>query len=400
MEAGLVRCFILYKEDYPWDVRVEKIANTLQSNGFETYIIARNRSNKDKVDKVGALNIFRLPITKHLPKFLQFVVNLPVWFNPFWAWTLYCRTRNSVGGVLIVRDLPLAKLAIIISKINGLHAILDMAECYPEMYRSSAELGSRKLINVLLKNHKIASIYEASVIKQINHVFVMVEESRERLLRKGLPQEKITIVSNTPIVDKFKHIVHRHHQKTLRIVYVGFLSKLRGLDILVNAISSFLRKGYEKTDISLDIIGKGGEKEFLERLVVALGIEDCVRIHGWLSQEEIDKIMASANVGALTYRVCGHWNHTIPNKIFDYMLAGLPVLSTEVIPIKRIITENNCGVVCDGNNISDVVKKLESLRDPSFRETLGKNGNNAVIEKYNWKTDESRLLNVIKKSKL
>lgn len=105
--------------------------------------------------------------------------------------------------------------------------------------------------------------------------------------------------------------------------------------------------------------------------------------------------MANANVGALTYRVCGHWNHTIPNKIFDYMLAGLPVLTTEVLPIQRIINETNCGVVCRDLDPVDIADKLEYLRDSGIRQNLGENGYKAVLEKYNWKSDKAKLNEII-----
>ena len=101
--------------------------------------------------------------------------------------------------------------------------------------------------------------------------------------------------------------------------------------------------------------------------------------------------MANANVGVLTYRVCGHWNHTIPNKIFDYMLAGLPVLATEVLTIKRIIIEADCGVVCKNLNSKDVAEKLEYLKNPDVRQKLGENGYQAVFEKYNWESDSYHL---------
>merc|ERR1712146_270238 len=126
--------------------------------------------------------------------------------------------------------------------------------------------------------------------------------------------------------------------------------------------------------IRIDIIGKGAQKEELRALSKELGISESVKIHGWLDHNEVDKLMGQANVGALTYRVCGHWNHTIPNKIFDYMLAGLPVLATEVIPIARILRETDSGLVCKDLDPIDISEKMAVLRDARARTIMGRNG--------------------------
>jgi glycosyltransferase involved in cell wall biosynthesis len=167
------------------------------------------------------------------------------------------------------------------------------------------------------------------------------------------------------------------------------------LDLLIEAVANYTDKGNLKSSIQVDIVGKGASKEKLINLAKTLNVEESVRVHGWLPQDEVDQLMADANVGALTYRVCGHWNHTIPNKIFDYMLAGLPVLTTEVLPIQRIIEEANCGVVCRDLDPADIADKLVHLKKPEVRQAMGENGYQAVLNKYNWESDEARLNKMI-----
>ncbi|MCH8958643.1 MAG: glycosyltransferase, partial [Proteobacteria bacterium] len=132
---------------------------------------------------------------------------------------------------------------------------------------------------------------------------------------------------------------------------VGFLTKLRGLDLLIRAVDEFVRVKDGGKSIKVDIVGNGAEKENLIALVKDLAIEDIVRIHGWLEQEEVNALLKKSNVGALTYRVCSHWNHTIPNKIFDYMKAGLPIIATNVMPIARILQKTKSGIFGDEKQI-------------------------------------------------
>lgn len=388
--------FIVYKEDYPWDVRVEKLAKSLNETGNAVTIIARNLDQKPTNESTLSFQIRRVPRTQRLPRTIQKLVNLPLWFNPVWVYTILKAIKGAPKPVIMVRDLPLVRAATFIARFMPAKVVFDMAEVYPEMYQSSAEFSDRSWMDNIVKNPSIAARYEKTVLPKIDHTIVMIEESRDRLLSMGVPKEKVTIVSNTPPINKYNGHRHTHSDEALRIVYVGFLTGLRGLDLLIEAVGRYIEKGNAKSSIQVDIVGKGASKEKLTNLVKKLNIEESVRIHGWLSQEEVDQLMANANIGALTYRVCGHWNHTIPNKIFDYMLAGLPVLTTEVLPIQRIIKETNCGVVCRDLDPVDIAEKLEYLKNPDVRQELGENGYRAVVEKYNWESDEIRLNELIR----
>ncbi|SNC68260.1 Glycosyltransferase involved in cell wall bisynthesis [Marinobacter sp. es.048] len=387
--------FIVYKEDYPWDVRVEKLAKSLNEAGNAVTIIARNLDQKPTNESTPGFQIRRIPRTQRLPRVIQKLINMPLWFNPIWLYTISKAIKGAPKPVIIVRDLPLVSAATLIARFGPAKVVFDMAEVYPEMYRSSAKHSDRSWLDSIVKNPNLAARYEKAVLPKVDHTIVMIAESRDRLLAMGVPTERVSIVSNTPPIEKYNNYRHKHNGETLRIVYVGFLTELRGLDLLIEAVGHYIEKGNAKSTIQVDIVGKGACKEKLINLARKLDIEESVRVHGWLSQEDVDQLMANANVGALTYRVCGHWNHTIPNKIFDYMLAGLPVLTTEVLPIQRIIEEANCGVVCRDLDPADIAEKLDYLKTPAVRQELGENGYRAIRDKYNWENDKARLNEII-----
>ncbi|MEP4679995.1 MAG: glycosyltransferase, partial [Lentilitoribacter sp.] len=158
----------------------------------------------------------------------------------------------------------------------------------------------------------------------------------------------------------------------------------------------FLKNQTDKDCLYIDIVGKGDSFKELQTMISDAGLETNIRLHGWLEQKDVDKLMARANVGALTYRVCGHWNHTIPNKIFDYMLAGLPVLTTPVIPIKRIVKTTDCGVIASDTTPQTIARCLKELQDPNVRQNYGNNGNASIQKLFNWSQDEQRLYKACK----
>lgn len=391
-----MKILVVYKEDYPWDVRVEKIVNALNEDGHEVTIAANNTKKKSSKEKVGGNEIYRLPAMKWLPNQIAQLFKLPLWFNPFWYFLFSSLIRRKKFDLIVIRDLPLLKLAVIFKRKTGVPVIYDMAEVYPEMYRSIQQYENFSFKGWLLKNPIISERYEKDVISDVDHTLVMIEESRDRLLKMDVPAKKVSIVSNTPPLQKYNGSVMQHSGRALNIVYVGRLTRLRGIDLLIRGVEDFLRRGNSQDTIKVDIVGTGPDKVNLQKLVSTLGLEACVNIHGWLEQDDVDAMMMAANVGVVSYRVCSHWNHTIPNKIFDYMLAGIPVLSTPVTTIGRIVRAHECGIVCSSELPGDIGKALEELTDPNLRQELGQRGRQAVIDQFNWEQEKKTLRRVVR----
>lgn len=383
-------CFV-YKEDYPWDVRVEKITKSFHDRGDNVELVCRNLGQRETNDLIEGIHVHRLPKFNLLPRFIRLLLNAPVFFNPFWLYLLFNIVRKTQSDLIIVRDLPLMMAGIIVGKLTGAKVIFDMAECYPEMYRSSMESVKTSFLMKIVKSPRLAAFYEKISVNWCDHVFVMIEESKARLISMGIGENKITIVSNTPIIGSSTFEPKVHYGDALSIIYVGFLTRIRGLDLLIKAVRQFVDGAEDSAQIQVNIIGEGSDKNHLARLVRDLNLENNVKIHGWLSHESAREYMSSANVGCLTYRFCGHWNHTIPNKIFDYMRAGLPVLTTNVKPISRIIESEECGLSSSDSDIDEIARNLVLLKDAGLRQRFGNNGQAAVMRQYNWSVDLERM---------
>ncbi|NUQ21724.1 MAG: glycosyltransferase, partial [Gemmatimonadaceae bacterium] len=83
---------------------------------------------------------------------------------------------------------------------------------------------------------------------------------------------------------------------------------------------------------------------------------------------------------------------TVPNKLFDYMAAGLPVVTSSAIPAARIVRETGAGEVFTARDASSLAGAIERLRAPEARTTRGEAGRRAVRERYNWERDSATLL--------
>jgi glycosyltransferase involved in cell wall biosynthesis len=97
----------------------------------------------------------------------------------------------------------------------------------------------------------------------------------------------------------------------------------------------------------------------------------------------------------MPHQKCESWDTTIPNKLFDYMAAGLPVVSSNADPCERILAQTGAGVVFRSNDADDLAAALSRMFDPTTRASLGAAGQRAIREQYNWERDASTFLDVV-----
>lgn len=195
---------IVWDGDYPWDVRVDKECDSLLDAGYSVHIVARNTKQQTRMELFRGAMIHRLP---KFPTFLPAInktLSFPFFFNPVWLWNIYKVAKKYQCSVIIVRDLPLAISGIVVSKLLYLPMLLDMAECYPELLRASNESREFSIVNFLVRNPALAEYVESYATRRSQHIFVMVEEAAQYLEKKGIDRAKTVIVSNTPVLEKFK----------------------------------------------------------------------------------------------------------------------------------------------------------------------------------------------------
>jgi glycosyltransferase involved in cell wall biosynthesis len=319
-------------------------------------------------------------------------ITFPAFVNPIWWRAAISAGRQSSAKIIIVRDLPLAPVGLLAGRHLGIPVVMDMAESYPEMIRNVWTFAPWKLRNVLLRNPWLAGLVERYVIKRLDHILVVVEESRDRLVALGVPAERITIVSNTPDAARFGSAPAPTSGEELRLSYIGLLGFSRGLEVAIRGIAQFLAAGGKAT---LEIHGTGAAEQQLRALVRKLALEETVLFRGWLDNTRVPDVLAATDVGVVPHRRCGHWDTTIPNKLFDYMASARPVLVSDAPPMRRIIERARCGLVFRDNDPGDFARALAVLSESSVRAELGANGRLAITAGMNWSEDGSRLTRTI-----
>lgn len=381
----------VWDSEYPWDVRVEKVSSAITKAGHQVDIVARNRRRDPLSERLPEAVVHRLPPWSLVGRDLDGITSFPAFFNPRWVRAIRRTSLECQSNVILVRDLPLAPTAIFVGRRLGLPVVLDMAENYPAMMRSLWETGVHRRGDWLVRNPRLVEAVERFVLPRLAHVLVVVEESRDRLVALGVPRDRITVVGNTPPLSRLADTPMRCHEagKALEVIYLGLLEEPRGVRNLIEAVVRVRANGHA---IRLTVIGSGREHESFQATAKTLGAGDTIRFLGRVENAEALRLLQSADVGVVPHLANESWNTTIPNKLFDYMAAGLAVLTSNARPAARVVNETQAGLVYQDTSITELTDALVRLTDASARRDFGASGRGAIARQYNWEADSIRML--------
>lgn len=197
------------------------------------------------------------------------------------------------------------------------------------------------------------------------------------------------IVRNYPIIEES---IPPHKlpvaERILRVIYTGGMTEARGIREIVRAMDLL-------HDLPIDLYLLGlffpatFEAEICENSGTNVHIVSqvpFVQVHGYLEQSDI---------GIVCFHPSPNHVEAMPNKLFEYMEAGLPVIASEFPLWREIIEGVGCGLLVDPCNpqaIADAIRQLAT--DPELRARMGQAGAAAVRERYSWRSEEQTLLNM------
>ncbi|HYU76881.1 MAG TPA: glycosyltransferase family 4 protein [Ktedonobacteraceae bacterium] len=217
------------------------------------------------------------------------------------------------------------------------------------------------------------------------------------VLQKRYHTPEVTLIRNVPVyraVSKSDRL--RQHLDlspgTCIALYQGLLLPSRRLDILVRA-AKFL-----EPNIVIVIMGKDfkGIKSQLEALIASEGVADRVKIIPPVpAYEEVPEWTASADIGLILYNPGYSLNVKLllPNKLFEYMMAGLPVLASQLDAIAEVIRTNDIGQILTSVDPAEVAAAINKmLADPVALSRMSRNGLVAAEQEFRWEKESPKLV--------
>jgi glycosyltransferase involved in cell wall biosynthesis len=238
--------------------------------------------------------------------------------------------------------------------------------------------------------------YEMEYCKNADKIIVVVEEAAHRLGKIGIDKRKILVVSNTLNTDSFKMPSATPDENYFTLFYAGGINRHRGLQYIIRGLK------FVKTNrkIRVWLLGSGSYVEELKRIAIDENVSEKVEFFGWKNFEEMNEMMGKADVCLIPHQKSDHTDTTIPHKLFQYMFAGKVIVTSNCLPLARIVNETKSGLVYQWDDSKDFADKLTNLINrPEELQQMTENGRKRVAEKYLWNFDSDRLIEMYKSMK-
>jgi glycosyltransferase involved in cell wall biosynthesis len=263
-------------------------------------------------------------------------------------------------------------------KSLGHRVIFDSHEDVPAQMLDKPYLNK----SLLWMLSKCLAVYESWACAKFDGVIAATPFIRDKFLRINLHTLDI---NNFPFLKELEN-ASSWAEKRREVCYIGGIAKIRGIQEVCAALALL------KSDARLNLGGLFSEPS-LENEVKSLLSWVHVKSMGFLDRNGVREVLSRSMAGLVTYLPLPNHIDAQPNKMFEYMSAGIPVIASDFPLWREIIGGNNCGLLVDPLDPTAIAKAIDYLvENPKEAQRMGENGRRAVEVRYNWESEEKKLL--------
>ena len=387
---------VLSNHSYPPDRRVEWEGRDLIRDGHQLFLMARRNPDQQAEEIVYGVHVIRVPVL-----FLGRRIVEGMFYFFFQRYFMFfhilraCRKHRI--NALHVHDLPYAFATALAGKLMRIPVVFDMHEHFTAMVRMSYESKSYRWLRPLAFLQLMPlRLEERLVCRWARKVIVVADEHIPRIEALGAARKDIVVVTNTEDSDYFANLpidesVMKDYADNFILLYVGAFSPHRGLETVIHAMPSILEK---IPNARFLLVGDGFTRRELEWLVENLGLTERVTFAGYQPFEALPTYIRHSDVCVIPHISTPQIEMTMPNKIFQFMVCGGPVLVSSTRPMMRVVRDAECGLIFEERNPASLAEEAIKLGDERLRQRLGENGKRAVADRYNWQKTVEILLHL------
>ncbi len=360
-----------------YDTRIFlKECRSLAKEGFEVYLIVAD----DKSDEIKEeVKIISLSKPQNRTERIFLVTR-----------KMFTAALRVKANLYHIHDPELLFAACILKLITKAKIVYDVHEDYPKSIMTKYWIP--KVYRVFLSSF-------VNLIERLLTFFLDAIVPVTDSIEKRFSKHKSVQIRNYPIIEQSdrKTITADHLQQNrdrlLKLIYVGGISKERGIYELLRSLEYVDYTLFLKLEIYGDFISADFKEELQK-------VKESQRVvfPGWISQEEAKQRMRESDIGFVLFHPSPNHREALPNKMFEYMLAGLPIITSNFTFWEQIVMKYQCGIMVNPLEPLEIAKAIEYLaNNPQLRYEMGLRGRKAVCDSYHWHSEEIKLINLYKK---
>lgn len=367
------RVIVSVTNDLVTDQRVNKSCLTLQKVGFDVVLVGRKLPNSPSMDKrTYACHRMKLIFKKGALFYAEYNIRL-------FFYLLFHRANCFLSN-----DLDTLLPNYLVAKIKGIQLIYDSHEYFTEV----PELVNRPKVQNIWKK------IEEYVLPKLDEM-ITVNESIADLFRKKYGIE-VNVIRNIPMRGNLPNIASK---EKLGLPRDKYLLLLQGSGINIHRGSEELLEAMEYLEnCHLVIIGSGDVVPILKQTVKTKGWEDRVTFFSRMPYQQMMAITQLADLGfTLDKNNNINYRFSLPNKLFDYIQANVPIVSSHLVEIERIITEYNIGTFIENHQVETIVQTINQVLNDKKCLADWKNNLKVAAQELCWENEEKKLITIYKR---
>ena len=284
----------------------------------------------------------------------------------------------SKADIIVANDLDTLPAAFYAARFLKCHLVYDSHEFFTEV----PELAGRPFIRniwLMIERLLLPSLINCYTVSD------SIANAYNKLYGIGMK-----VIRNLPYKNQCLKAGNRMPGGDKVLLYQGSLNKGRGLELVIRAIPFM-------DNVRLLLVGTGDIETKLKRLVSELNVQSSVEFAGRVRPEDLPEFALRADAGISLERPEGlSYIYSLPNKLFDYIQSGLPVVVSDLPEMSAVVQKYGAGKVTAaddpeklGSEIMDFLNDAELLQD--IRKRLVK-----AAEELCWENEEDKLLDIYK----
>ncbi len=384
---------IAYTE-YLIDPRVRREAECLADRGDNVDFLCLRQpknvadSKPAQWETIDGVRVCHLPMYKYQGEssFAYLLSYIRFFFLSFWYINgLYFRKKYDVIHVNNMPDFLV--FTTIIPRILRCKVILDIHDLTSELYGLKFESKKNSILLKLLK------IQEALSLRYANKVLTVHEPYRRKLMDRKVPENKITVLLNTPDEKLFSlqdygtrkiSTVAMKNNTQATIVYHGTIVERYGIQLIIQALA-YLRIHEPDLHINAKIYGRGEFVPQLRELNRTLNTEDIVYIHGkHIPLTDVPDVLIEGDIAVVPNIRNAYNEYALSTKLLEYISVGIPAI-VSYMSINAEYFDNEMVVFFESGNVAELAKAISYLtRNPAKRRAMAQIAHQRFVQKYSW----------------
>ncbi len=363
------RIILSVSNDMSTDQRVDKICRSLISKGHHVEVVCRRLPNSLALDRPYSVHRMRLIFSKGALFYAEF------------NFRLFLTLMFKKADILLSNDLDtlLANhLACSLKKDTAL--VYDSHEYFTEVPELQGRFARKAWLAI-----------ERWIFPSLKHVYTVNQSIAD--IYQGLYGVDVGVVRNVPDIRRVGARKSRQElglpEKNILILQGAGINVDRGAEEAVQAMAEL------SEDFLLLIIGAGDVMSELKKMVGAMGLAHKVTFIARLPYEELMQFTMNSNLGlSLDKKGSGNYDLALPNKIFDSIAAGIPVLIGPTTEAKRLVEEHEVGTVLSEVTPAGIAAEVKRLFAHVDELARYRKNTEAAAQNLNWKTEEQELFRI------